>query len=191
MDFLSFGLDLRRPFTSIKARISLSKQTQSQKEPPTGANSHRKPHQIRKQAPQIHPHRPPSPRPPTIPVLCHLVPGVQLGAQPPDDPQLEHFLRRQGRRQQQPGQQKVEERVTYAGKCFRNGMAVDVDRAAFRPSLNVLSNTIFSVDLVDPSEDTVQEFRDLVWSLMVDAGKPNLVDYLPAAAGDGVLWESA
>ncbi|GFY86522.1 hypothetical protein Acr_05g0001610 [Actinidia rufa] len=77
---------------------------------------------------------------------------------------------------------KVEELVAYAGKCCRDGKAVDVGRAAFRTSLNVLSNTIFSVDLADPSEDTAQEFRDLVWSIMVEAGRPNLVDYFPVTA---------
>lgn len=59
---------------------------------------------------------------------------------------------------------------------------MDIGRAAFRTSLNLLSNTIFSVDLANPNEDSAKEFRDLVWNIMVEAGKPNVVDYFPELA---------
>ncbi|KAL6986842.1 hypothetical protein U1Q18_042271 [Sarracenia purpurea var. burkii] len=82
--------------------------------------------------------------------------------------------------------QKVQELVDYVRKSSVNGggggVAVDIGRAAFRTSLNLLSNTIFSVDLANPNEDSAKEFRDLVWSIMVEAGKPNLVDYFPELA---------
>ena len=32
--------------------------------------------------------------------------------------------------------------------------AVDIERAAFKTTLNLLSNTIFSVDLANPNSDT-------------------------------------
>ncbi|XP_070006352.1 geraniol 8-hydroxylase-like [Nicotiana sylvestris] len=42
-----------------------------------------------------------------------------------------------------------------------------------------MSSTIFSIDLVDPEFQTVQEFMDLVGIIMEDSVKPNLSDYFP------------
>ncbi|GFP80939.1 geraniol 8-hydroxylase, partial [Phtheirospermum japonicum] len=75
---------------------------------------------------------------------------------------------------------KVQELIAYCRKSSQTGAAVDVGRAAFRTSLNLLSNTIFSKDLTDPFSDSAKEFKDLVWNIMVEAGKPNLVDFFPA-----------
>nr|AGX93052.1 geraniol 10-hydroxylase-like protein [Amsonia hubrichtii] len=74
---------------------------------------------------------------------------------------------------------KVEELIAYCRKNSQTGEAVDVGRAAFRTSLNLLSNTIFSKDLTDPYSDSAKEFKDLVWNIMLEAGKPNLVDFFP------------
>ncbi|XP_070023603.1 geraniol 8-hydroxylase-like [Nicotiana sylvestris] len=74
---------------------------------------------------------------------------------------------------------KIEELVDHFHKSAKNGATVDIGRAAFRTSLNLLSNTIFSKDLSDPFSDSAKEFKDLVWGIMVEAGKPNLVDYFP------------
>jgi hypothetical protein len=57
--------------------------------------------------------------------------------------------------------------------------AVDIGRAAFNTTLNLLSNPIFLVDLADPNSDTTQEFKKIVWNVMKEAGKPNLADYFP------------
>lgn len=75
---------------------------------------------------------------------------------------------------------KVEELITYCRKSSHSGDAVDIGRAAFRTSLNLLSNTIFSKDLTDPYQDSAKEFKELVGNIMVEAGKPNLVDFFPA-----------
>ncbi|KAK6947347.1 Cytochrome P450 [Dillenia turbinata] len=56
---------------------------------------------------------------------------------------------------------------------------VDLGRLEFAMSLNLISNSIFSVDLVDPDSDSAQEFKDLVWRIMEDASKPNVSDYFP------------
>ncbi|GAB2274006.1 hypothetical protein Dimus_008776 [Dionaea muscipula] len=50
--------------------------------------------------------------------------------------------------------------------------------------INLLSNTIFSVDLVDPSsspnnDNTGGDFKDLIWAVMVEAGTPNISDFFP------------
>ncbi|KAF3617401.1 geraniol 8-hydroxylase [Capsicum chacoense] len=75
--------------------------------------------------------------------------------------------------------EKVQELIDYCHKSGQNCVAVDIGRAAFRTSLNLLSNTIFSTDLTDPFSDSAKEFKDLVWNIMVEAGKPNLADYFP------------
>ncbi|XP_058228503.1 geraniol 8-hydroxylase-like [Rhododendron vialii] len=73
--------------------------------------------------------------------------------------------------------QKVQELIEYVGKCCQEGVAVDIGSAAFKTSLNLLSNTIFSINMADPTQDSVQQFRHLIWQIMVELGKPNLVDY--------------
>ncbi|XP_024974555.1 7-ethoxycoumarin O-deethylase-like [Cynara cardunculus var. scolymus] len=75
--------------------------------------------------------------------------------------------------------QKVQELVAYCRKASRCNESVDVGRAAFRTSLNLLSNTIFSKDLTDPFQDSGKEFKEVVGNIMMEAGKPNLVDYFP------------
>ncbi|XP_047319094.1 geraniol 8-hydroxylase-like [Impatiens glandulifera] len=75
---------------------------------------------------------------------------------------------------------KVEELMTYVRKCCHEGKTVNVGRAAFLSSLNVLSNTLFSVDLADSERDEARDFKELVWNITLEAGKPNMVDYFPA-----------
>ncbi|KAB1199674.1 Geraniol 8-hydroxylase [Morella rubra] len=59
------------------------------------------------------------------------------------------------------------------------GTPVEIGSLAFGTTLNLMSNMIFSVDVVDPDFMTAQEFKELVWRIMEDAGKPNLSDYFP------------
>ncbi|KAI3699603.1 hypothetical protein L2E82_44027 [Cichorium intybus] len=75
--------------------------------------------------------------------------------------------------------QKVQELVAYCRKASQSNESVDIGRAAFRTSLNLLSNTIFSKDLTDPYEDSGKEFKEVVGNIMLEVGKPNLVDYFP------------
>ncbi|XP_047315532.1 geraniol 8-hydroxylase-like [Impatiens glandulifera] len=75
---------------------------------------------------------------------------------------------------------KVEELITYVRKCCHEGVAVDVGQAGFQTALNVLSNTLFSVDLAESETNVAKDFKDTVWNIMLEAGKPNLVDYFPA-----------
>jgi geraniol 8-hydroxylase len=75
--------------------------------------------------------------------------------------------------------QKVQELIEYAGKCCKEGVTVDIGSAVFKTSLNLLSNTLFSIDMADPTQDSVKQFRHLIWEIMVEIGKPNFVDYFP------------
>ncbi|CAL5326286.1 unnamed protein product [Camellia sinensis] len=65
--------------------------------------------------------------------------------------------------------QKVEELISYVAKCCQEGVAVDIGRVAFTTFLNLLSNTLFSVDLADPSHDSSKEFKELVSNIMEEA----------------------
>ncbi|KAL8130466.1 hypothetical protein V2J09_019621 [Rumex salicifolius] len=74
---------------------------------------------------------------------------------------------------------KVLELVDYVGQCCKNCEAVDIGKAAFTTSLNLLSNTLFSADLAGYGTTSSQEFRDVVWGIMECLGKPNLADFFP------------
>ncbi|KAM7507022.1 hypothetical protein LguiA_017475 [Lonicera macranthoides] len=78
---------------------------------------------------------------------------------------------------------KVEELILYCRNSSELGDAVDIGQAGFRTSLNLLWNTIFSSDLTDPFEDSTKEFKELVWNIMAEGGKLNLVDYFPLLKG--------
>ncbi|XP_019187859.1 PREDICTED: geraniol 8-hydroxylase-like [Ipomoea nil] len=74
---------------------------------------------------------------------------------------------------------KIQELITFCQNNSQAGEAVDIGRAAFRTTMNLLSNTIFSKDLTDPYSDSAKEFKELVWNIMEGAAKPNLVDFYP------------
>ncbi|PRQ19513.1 putative geraniol 8-hydroxylase [Rosa chinensis] len=72
---------------------------------------------------------------------------------------------------------KVQKLIDDVNGSMRAGEAVNIRRAAFSTTLNLLSQTIFSVDLADPSSETTREFKETVWGMMEEIGKPNLADY--------------
>jgi len=74
---------------------------------------------------------------------------------------------------------KVQELVAETRQSSVTGEAVDIGKAAFKTALNMLSNTILSVDLAGPNSDTTLKFKEIVWTAMEDIGKPNLADYFP------------
>lgn len=69
--------------------------------------------------------------------------------------------------------------VSCIRKLGKSRKEVDIGKVVFATTLNLISNTVFSVDLVDPDSESAQEFKDLIWTIMEDAGKPNFSDYLP------------
>ncbi|XP_055813983.1 geraniol 8-hydroxylase-like [Solanum dulcamara] len=75
--------------------------------------------------------------------------------------------------------QKVKQLITYCDKCCQEGRVVDIGLVAFKTSLNLLSNTLFSKDLVDPLSDSKVELKDVIWGIIHEAGKINLVDIFP------------
>ncbi|KAI9098556.1 hypothetical protein K1719_025181 [Acacia pycnantha] len=73
----------------------------------------------------------------------------------------------------------VHQLIKHIQKHSASGTQVDIGELAFATMLNLVSNTVFSVDLVDPEFETAGEFKELVWRIMEDAGKLNLADYFP------------
>ncbi|OMO78013.1 Cytochrome P450 [Corchorus olitorius] len=74
---------------------------------------------------------------------------------------------------------KIQQLIAHVQKCCRTGEAINIGQAAFNTTINLLSNTIFSMALVDPNSPTAQEFKETVSGIMEEAGKPNLADYFP------------
>nr|ALT04746.1 CYP76 [Beta vulgaris] len=74
---------------------------------------------------------------------------------------------------------KVNELVDYVRQCCEKGLPVDVGKAGFTTTLNMLSNTFFSMDLASHASSNSQEFKDLVWSLLEEGAKPNVSDFFP------------
>lgn len=56
---------------------------------------------------------------------------------------------------------------------------MDVNEAAFVTSLNLISNTLFSVDFADYGEGSSQELKGIVHGLMRVLGSFNVADYFP------------
>ncbi|KAK8709374.1 hypothetical protein V6N13_060390 [Hibiscus sabdariffa] len=74
---------------------------------------------------------------------------------------------------------KIQQLIANVRRCCLKGEAINIGQAAFDTTINLLSNTIFSMDLVDQSSSIAREFRETICGVMVEAGKPNLADYFP------------
>ncbi|KAF5182006.1 Cytochrome p450 [Thalictrum thalictroides] len=75
--------------------------------------------------------------------------------------------------------QKIEELVAYVGEKCKNNCAVAIGQVAFSTVLNLISNTVFSIDLTDLDSNHAQEFKALVWRIIEEAARPNFADYFP------------
>ncbi|PQQ17149.1 geraniol 8-hydroxylase [Prunus yedoensis var. nudiflora] len=74
---------------------------------------------------------------------------------------------------------KVQELISDVNESLVKGEAVDIGRVAFKTTLNLLSRTIFSVDLADTGSEMAREFKETVWGSMEEAGKTNWADFFP------------
>ncbi|KAL8171001.1 hypothetical protein V2J09_022805 [Rumex salicifolius] len=75
---------------------------------------------------------------------------------------------------------KVQQLVAHVEECSKAGTPLKVWLAAFSASLNLLSNTFFSVDMAaDSDSDASNRLKELVLDIVKDVGKPNVVDYFP------------
>ncbi|XP_073024831.1 cytochrome P450 76T24-like [Primulina eburnea] len=67
----------------------------------------------------------------------------------------------------------------YVHRCCIDGKAVDVGRAAFTTSLNLMTATLFSEEFAAFDSASCEEFKEVVSGIMENIGKPNLADYFP------------
>lgn len=73
---------------------------------------------------------------------------------------------------------KLQELLSDIDKSSLSGEAVDIGKAAFKTSLNFLSNTFFSMDFVNSAGET-DEYKGIIENLVTAIGTPNLVDFFP------------
>ncbi|XVE64953.1 hypothetical protein DITRI_Ditri07aG0142800 [Diplodiscus trichospermus] len=78
---------------------------------------------------------------------------------------------------------KVEELLADVHDSCRVGEAINIVQAAFKATLNFMSNTLFSIDLADSSA-TAHEFREIVQGIKEELGKPNFSDFFTFILGN-------
>ncbi|KAK6162411.1 hypothetical protein DH2020_002252 [Rehmannia glutinosa] len=76
-------------------------------------------------------------------------------------------------------EEKLRALCDYVKKCSESGQAVEIGRLAFTISLNLLSNTLFSMDFAAFDSDSSQEIKEIVWGVMESVGKTDVGDYFP------------
>ncbi|KAL4562781.1 hypothetical protein LXL04_026811 [Taraxacum kok-saghyz] len=74
---------------------------------------------------------------------------------------------------------KVQELLDHVNTCCTNGKAINIGAAVFTTTLNILSNSIFSIDFAQYDTVSSQEFKEAVMALLELAGKPSLADFFP------------
>lgn len=74
---------------------------------------------------------------------------------------------------------KLEELVADVNESMAKGEALDIGKAAFKATMNLLSTTLFSVDLADPTSDNVRELKDAVWGYFGRAWETKLSRLFP------------
>lgn len=74
----------------------------------------------------------------------------------------------------------MQELMSFVDRCSERSVAVNIARASFITSLNIISNALFSTNLAsfDDSE-TTDDFQNVVLRMMEIAGKPNTADFFP------------
>ncbi|RZC73041.1 hypothetical protein C5167_048515 [Papaver somniferum] len=74
--------------------------------------------------------------------------------------------------------QKLNDLVAYLCQNASSSSVVDIGHAAFTTVLNLISNSFFSIDVANYDSDSM--FETALREGMLEAGKPNLSDYIPA-----------
>ncbi|CAA7050736.1 unnamed protein product [Microthlaspi erraticum] len=74
---------------------------------------------------------------------------------------------------------KMKELVSFMSESSEREEAVDISRASFITTLNIISNILFSVDLGSYDSKKSSAFQDAVTGLMEAIGNPDLANYFP------------
>ncbi|MBA0646623.1 hypothetical protein Goklo_014575, partial [Gossypium klotzschianum] len=116
------------------------------------------------------------PGPPAIPIFGNL---FQLGGKPH---RTLAELAKKLDANQHLWRNKVEQLLADVGDSSRIGESIEISTVAFKTTLNLISNTIFSVDYADPSSNTALECREILQVIKEELGKANFVDLFPTLA---------
>ncbi|WCJ23096.1 Cytochrome P450 76T24 [Euphorbia peplus] len=92
---------------------------------------------------------------------------------------MELFSSRKLEASQDIHKKKVQELLVFMGENSKTGEAIDIGQVAFTTILNLISNTVFSIDLASYNSNTSLQFYDAILGIMEEWGKPNLADYFP------------
>ncbi|XP_045794480.1 cytochrome P450 76T24-like isoform X3 [Trifolium pratense] len=77
-------------------------------------------------------------------------------------------------------QQKLHELLDYVNEKCKKCEVFDIGEVVFTTVLNSISKTLFSMDLAHSTPDEKsQEFKNIIWGYMVEAGRPNVSDFFP------------
>ena len=74
---------------------------------------------------------------------------------------------------------KVDELVQFAKARSEKGQAIDIGKAVSTTSLNLLSNTFFSMDFSSYDSSVSKEFKDLASYMLEEGARPNVSDFFP------------
>ncbi|XP_057542296.1 cytochrome P450 76AD1-like [Amaranthus tricolor] len=73
----------------------------------------------------------------------------------------------------------VKQLLAHVQDCSIKKLPIDIGKVSFTTTLNLLSNTIFSMELASYESSTSQELKNLVWNIMKEMGRPNYCDFFP------------
>ncbi|CDY52338.1 BnaA09g38870D [Brassica napus] len=75
---------------------------------------------------------------------------------------------------------KVQELMSFVDTCSQSSEAVNIGRASFITSLNIISNALFSINLANFNDtETTDDFQNVVLRMMEIAGTSNMADFFP------------
>ncbi|KAF9625274.1 hypothetical protein IFM89_020860 [Coptis chinensis] len=76
---------------------------------------------------------------------------------------------------------KVMDLMDYVQDSSRSRRVINIGQIIFSTTLNMISNTMFSMDLTPLDSDSAhaQEYKAIVWETMEGIARPNIVDYFP------------
>ncbi|KAL4628912.1 hypothetical protein ACB092_05G271400, partial [Castanea dentata] len=82
---------------------------------------------------------------------------------------------------------KEQELLDHVNRSCKSGAPIDIGRVVLFTKitivLNSISNTFSSMDLAQYDSNLSQEFRDIVYGVAEEGGRPNIADYFPALRG--------
>ncbi|XP_010525236.2 PREDICTED: cytochrome P450 76C4-like [Tarenaya hassleriana] len=74
---------------------------------------------------------------------------------------------------------KVKELMSFVSESCERGEAVDIARASFVTSLNIVLNALFSIDFASHDSKESHDYHDIVTCYAQVSGKPNIANFFP------------